>query len=354
MPALSIEHIVNSEEISGILITPCMIPFEMRRDIAICLASHLLSADGHDGNGPDIVKRIVSSKEWAHMKDIVRKSDLMPKLILKTVLTSLFASSGKNDNEDAVSKVMRSSWDHVSLMARTMDIIASLSSVSGFSYSVRDAHRELITNIPRYRNLLERNDDLEQVAEIMKFMGSEMIGHVFHGDLNVKRDVLMIIDTSKSMYGEPDLIAKALALSVTKQMTRHKGNVNVSLFSSGLPFLSLSDGRDMMDMISFAAGNGEQFTGALKLLLERMKQNAISDIDIILVSKGAEVISDPNFTRDWESFRKSRNIRVITAVASGDNARALTELSDHVTIFNDHTIRSKGTEFVKLINALMS
>jgi hypothetical protein len=353
-PTVSLEHIVNSEEISRVLATPCGLPFEARRGTAVCLAEHLLGAGG-DRNVKETsgaVKEIVSSKEWMLMNDVAGKNDLMPKLILRTVLRSLFDSLG--DEDGTVSKAMRSSWNTISSLMRTMDIIASLSPVSGFSYSVREACKELIAHAPRYKNLIERNDDLEQTAETMKFMGSEMIGHVIDGERDVQRKILVVIDTSKSMYGEPDMIARSLTLALTKQMMRHNGNVSVMLFSSGLPILSPSNGKDMMEMISFAAGSGEQFAGALNMLLEKMKQKTLTDTDLILVSKGADIISDPNFTHDWESFRMSSNIKVITAVAGGDSARALTELSDHVAVFNDSTIHNEGKEFVKLIDALMS
>jgi hypothetical protein len=66
------------------------------------------------------------------------------------------------------------------------------------------------------------------------------------------------------------------------------------------------------------------------------------------------VINDPDFTKDWEAYKMNNGVRVITAVAGGDSACGLTELSDHIVIFNDHTIHNKGMEFVKMIGILLS
>jgi uncharacterized protein with von Willebrand factor type A (vWA) domain len=73
---------------------------------------------------------------------------------------------------------------------------------------------------------------------------------------------------------------------------------------------------------------------------------------MILISKGTDVISDPKFTHSWEAYKRNNEIRIITAVTGGEGAGALTELSDHVAILNDGTIRGKGKEFSGLIDML--
>jgi|GEM_PF-3035923 len=346
---VSLDHIVNSDEIRRVLISPNGIPFGTRKDIALCLASHLMDRQCEAPEVmSDTVARVTACEEWTLMRKAVDKNDLMPKLILGTVLRTVFASADGSEISDG----MRASWKRISSFIRTMDIISSIGPEAGFGYSVRDAHSELIAHTKRYENLMERNDDLEWMSHVMRSLGSEMIGHGKKDGHGKRRGILAVIDTSNSMYGEPTLIAKGLMLALAKRMLADRKEVNVLLFSSDLPVLSPSRGRDMMDMISFQTGSGEPFDIALRMLLERMKGRRLSNTDLILVSKGAGIINDPNFTRDWEAYKRNSDVRVITAVAGGSDACGLTELSDEILIFDDASVNGKAGEFARLTDIL--
>ena len=329
MAQAAVNHIISSDGIRRILVIPNKITREVRERIAASLASDLFGIEC-DAHTSDIADTVRSSAEWAQMKNLSEKNDLMPKLILRTVLSELFTD---------VQNALKKSWERISSIVKTMDIVSSLSPNSGFRYSVRDAYIELITD----GCLTDRNDDLRSLAEMKRLMISGAAKRRYG------RNVLMVVDTSNSMYGEPELIAKALILSFT-QMAHHKCDVNVMLHSSDLPVLLPSDGKDMIRFLSFKAGDGEHFGGALKILLEMMRMNDISDTDLILVSKGAGILSNPSFTSDWETYRQNNGIRVITAVAGGNSACALTELSDHVVILSGDTMR---TEFAKLLDCVI-
>jgi len=352
--SVSSKHMVDSDGIRRVLAEPRKIPMSTRRDVAAHLTNSLF------GNKDDIklpndisdaVKAVTGSKEWEQMRDAAGKNDIISKLILRTVLKTLLDSI---DGGSVTSDGMRTSWEKISRSIRTMDILSSLSPVSGFNYSIRDAHSELMDNAKAYGSLMERNDDLEWMAEIMRFMESELLAHGNECADRNNRKVLMVIDTSKSMYGEPEMIAKSLALALTKQMARIGKVTEVLFFPSDLPMLMPSDGRDMIDLISHRSGSETSFTDALQMLMNNMKQGSITDTDMILASKGTGVLNDPDFTRDWEAFKTSNGLRIMTAVTGGSDACALTELSDHVMIFNDATIHSKGMEFARLIDVLAS
>ena len=352
--SVSLKHMVNSNEIRCVLATPRKIPMDIRRDIAMRLISSLFGNESKVELPNDLlnaVNTVAGSDEWAQMKDASVKNDLLPKLILKTVLHSLLDSL---DNGSDVYEGMRRSYDEISSFIRTMDIISSLSPISGFNYSVRDAHSELIDHAEAYDNLMERNDDLEWMSEIMRFMESELLNYERTGRRNNGRKLLIVIDTTKSMYGEPDMIAKSLALAITKQMVRIGKDAEVMFFPSDLPILRPTDGRDMVRLLSHRSASEASFTDALHMLMKKMKHGSIEDTDIILMSKGAGILNDPAFTLDWEAFKIKNGVKVITAVTGGNDACALTELSDHVMIFSDDTIHGKGTEFAKLIDVLSS
>ena len=383
--AVSLDHTVNSEEMRCMLIAPNDLPFNVRRNTLMCLASDLFNRKSpYPKETSDVIKEIIGSDEWEEMRNAAEKSDLLPKFILKTVFSSVFPSMSSQPETCDVSEAMKKSWKKISSHIRTMDIIASLSPGTGFDYSVRDAHSEFMENDTKYENLTERNDDLEQIVKIMRSMGSELISRVkdrrenaqnkeikkrTHGEerkertysektqseektYSKERNIFMVIDTSNSMYGEPEMISKGLVLALTKRFLRNK-DVNVTYFSSGLPVLSPSSGKDMMNLISHRSGSGEQFARALEMLLERMRCGLMHNTDLILLSKGAGVINDPNFTRDWEAYTMKNNIRTITAVPGGCSACGLTELSENVLIFDDTALKNKTGEFAKLVDILL-
>jgi hypothetical protein len=351
--AVSSKHMVSSDDIRRVLIEPRKMPMSTRKDVAMCLISSLFN-NGSSVKLPDdvsdAVNAVTGSKEWARMKDIAGKNDLIPRLIIKTFLRALLDSFDGGNIYDG----MREASDRISSLIRTMDILSSLSPISGFNYSIRDVHSELIAHTGAYGNLTERNDDLERMAEIMRFMESELLTEERKGDGRNGRKVLMVIDTSKSMYGEPEMIAKSLALALTKQMIRSGKETEVLFFPSDLPALTPSDGRDMMDLISHRSVSETSFTDALHMLMKRMKRGSFKDTDVILASKGTGVLNDPGFTRDWETFKISNGMNVTAAVTGGSDACALTELSDSVMIFSDDMIRGKGKEFARLVSELTS
>jgi len=352
--AAALKHTVGSDQIRRILAEPRKMPADLRKDIAMRLISSL--SNNKNANGPpngvsDAVNTVTGSKEWARMKDAAGKNDVVRKLILRTVLKALLDSmDGGND----ISEAMRASWDRISRYIGTMDALSSLCPVSGSDHSIRDAHSELVDHTEAYENLMERNDDLEWMAEIMRFMESELRARERKDLRNNGRNVLMVIDTSKSMYGEPDMIAKSLALAIAKQMIRIGKRTEVLFSPSHLPAVDPSNGRDMIHLISHRYTSETSFTDALRMLMKRMKQGSIAETDIILASKGTGILNDPDFTRDWEAFKTNNGVRVITAVTGGSDACALTELSDHVMIFNDGTIHGKTMEFAGLIDELTS
>ena len=346
--SVSNAHIADSDEIRRVLAVPCTLPFSVRRETALCLASHLSGNAFHKAPGETsgIVGNIVATAEWKRMTEAAEKNDLMPKLILRTVLTELFASLNRGTD---VLDGMKSAWNRVYSLIRTMDSVASL--CPAFD-SLRDAHLELITYPQSYENIIKRNDDAEWIAKIIRSMMSEMIGHDRKELCNGHRKILVVIDTSKSMYGEPEIIAKGLILALTKRMLTDRRDVDVILFSSDLSVLSPSGGKDLMNFISFRSGNGEPFADALNVLLSKMKDNSVNGTDIILVSKGTGILNDHHLTEEWISFKTGRDVNVITAVTGGNDACGLTELSDHIVIFNEDTMSNGAKEFARLIDLL--
>jgi hypothetical protein len=346
--SVSSAHIAGSDMIRRALAAPSALLYEVRMDTALCIASDLIgsvSCKAPDAVS-DAVRKARASPEWTKMADAVHKNDLMPVLITKTILKEIISSF---DNGTDISEGMTSSWNSVRSLIRAMDAVASLCPVFG---SVRDAQLELISNPQNHGNIIGRNDDIGYITKVMRSLGTEMIGHKRKFMHSGKRKISVIVDTSESMYGEPEMTAKGLILALTKRMTTDRRDIDVTLFSSGLPVLSPSRGTDVVNMVSFRSGTGEPFADALKMILSDMKDNSVVNTDLILVSKGTGILNDPKFTDQWQSFKTGGNVNVITAVPGGNDACGLTELSDHIVIFDDESMNSEKKEFARLIDIL--
>ena len=347
----SLRHIVNSDAVRRTVIDTRGYTADVRKDVAAHLAAHLLGRKTNNeipNEASAIVDIMISTKEWPQICGVAEKSDIMMRYVLTMMLRTLFSSVGSDSPKDAATREMKASWERISSFVRTMEIIRSLNPAG--SCALRNAYSELIAHAEKYHGLMERSDDFETVAKIVKFMDSEMRVHAVRDRY---RNILMIIDTSASMYGDPELIAKGLALALTKHTLDPYKKMNVMLFSSDLSALVLSDGKDMMELLSFRGNTEKSFADVLKMLMELMKQRTLTATDVILVSNAKGVINDSVFTKDWETYKLSNNVIVITAVAGGDSAGGLTELSDHIVIFNDNTIYGEEMEFAKLIGLLL-
>ena len=125
------------------------------------------------------------------------------------------------------------------------------------------------------------------------------------------------------------------------------------LCPSDMPSLDLSDGIDLINFLYHRADREECFSAAFDMLIENMKQGMLHDVNIVLISNGYGIINSSKFTLEWEAYRKTNRIRVMTAVTGGDSACGLTELSDEIFIFNDDTIRNRKMEFAKLAEILI-
>jgi hypothetical protein len=196
---VSLKHIVNSHDIRRVLVTPCGLPFNVRRDTMICMASYLSDCkSNHPKETSDIIDEMIASNEWMDMRNVAGRNDLMPKFILKTVFSHVFLLPEGRD----VSRSMKTAWKEISSHMRTMDLIASLNPGTGSDHSVRDAHLELLTNTSKYANLTERDDDLDRIVKTMRSMRSEPIGSARerHGG---ERSVLMAVDLQKACMASP-------------------------------------------------------------------------------------------------------------------------------------------------------
>lgn len=104
--------------------------------------------------------------------------------------------------------------------------------------------------------------------------------------------ILAVIDTSGSMHGLPEQVAKALALEALR--TAHAEKRRCFLYAYSGPGQVLEHELDLspegvgrlLAFLGFSFGGGNDETGVIERVLERLKENDWTKSDVVLVSDG--------------------------------------------------------------------
>jgi len=173
-----------------------------------------------------------------------------------------------------------------------------------------------------------------------------------------KGPVVMLVDTSGSMYGEPELIAKAVSLTVARRMIPEKRDVKVILFSTQTTEISLTSkekmGKEFLNFLSYTFGGGTDFNIALREGVRALREREWQGADLLFVSDGHSIVSDPVITAEWGLLKDMNNARVFSIIVNNDDAGGLEELSDSVHIMNSETIWEKGGDYAGLFMDISS
>lgn len=150
--------------------------------------------------------------------------------------------------------------------------------------------------------------------------------------------MIICLDTSGSMAGNPETIAKALALECLSVAAQEKRGCYVYLFGSQdeVKELELSPDEQGLDrligFLSMSFGGGTDAEGPLEMALERCKSEAWRDADILLVSDGAFPSSSRLSSRIKR--RKQSHSLSVHGVLIGSGSSAMEKLCDPLHRFD--------------------
>ncbi|WP_417533676.1 VWA domain-containing protein [Marinobacterium stanieri] len=150
--------------------------------------------------------------------------------------------------------------------------------------------------------------------------------------------MIICLDTSGSMAGNPETIAKALALECLSVAAQEKRGCYVYLFGSRdeVKELELSPDEQGLDrligFLSMSFGGGTDAEGPLEMALERCKSEAWRDADILLVSDGAFPSSSRLSSRIKR--RKQSHSLSVHGVLIGSGSSAMEKLCDPLHRFD--------------------
>jgi uncharacterized protein with von Willebrand factor type A (vWA) domain len=154
--------------------------------------------------------------------------------------------------------------------------------------------------------------------------------------------VIACIDTSASMEGESELLAKAVVLSVTRRILPEGRVLHLLLFGGPHECLEirLRRGRGGLEgllvFLEQAFHGGTDFDGPLIRALELLEERDLQRADILIVTDGLGRVA-PTVVDDVQAARESRGVRVYAVLVGRKDARGVTPVADEVQVIGGDT-----------------
>lgn len=168
---------------------------------------------------------------------------------------------------------------------------------------------------------------------------------------------VMLIDTSGSMEGQPELYAKAFGCALALRMAQEHRALHIILFSGTNEQISftLHPGagyiQDIIDFCAFSFGGWTDFDAALIKAIPRFSEPEFSAADLVMITDGGDSISTQTIKNIHRL--KTRSLIRIWGIIIGNNDSNLGEIADAcIHISRNGTWDSTQTS--KMMDALCS
>ena len=140
--------------------------------------------------------------------------------------------------------------------------------------SKKYVENKLLTFQYRSQNISTSNTKKEEVSTI--------------ADSDEKGPIIINIDTSGSMFGAPERIAKALALAILEIALKQKRRAYLISFSTGIKTLEMTGMEEnighMIDFLRMSFHGGTDIQPALKETLKMLEEERFEKADVLIIS----------------------------------------------------------------------
>jgi len=144
--------------------------------------------------------------------------------------------------------------------------------------------------------------------------------------------VVICIDTSGSMQGLPENIAKAVSLAIAKEANSQSRSVHMILFGSRNETRELTFNKSenainsLLELLNLSFGGGTDFDSALRTAITRLKDEEFKLADILFVTDGFGVVDD--LKDEIKSIKDTQGTRIFTLLIESDGTDELQTISD--------------------------
>lgn len=155
--------------------------------------------------------------------------------------------------------------------------------------------------------------------------------------------IIICLDTSGSMHGEPEHIAKAAVLEALKIAHREQRPCHLFAFSGPQEItchkLDLRRGglTELLKFLQFSFHGGTDLPRAMNLALEKQAEEGWEKADILLVTDGRFPV-DKSTLKEIERYKNIRNLRVFGILTGNWQHNALQVFCDDVLRIRDQAV----------------
>lgn len=150
-----------------------------------------------------------------------------------------------------------------------------------------------------------------------------------------KGPVVALVDTSGSMQGFPEFIAKSIILATSKIMRMQERSVKVVLFSGpgNTHEIELHFQRklpaEFLSFLQTTFGGGTDFNTALKSGLTSVREPEFIGADLLFITDGISELSNREVLSSWKKFKRKQESRVYAFIIGSTDEGGLSEISDY-------------------------
>lgn len=318
-------------------------------------------------------------------------------------------------------QILRPLADNIASFLPHLETIEFLSAIfpgRGMDYSISPVHSKYLQNLEKYAAIVQKNEDLKKMVDLfgrieleyglkkisispsgktemhsvtlssdiarMLPMEASKLHHPtlrkkFYADLTEGRllsyqlrgkhwadgtpkkrkrgPVVAMVDTSGSMHGAPETLAKAIILAIAKRMVRDKRDVKVILFSGPGSHVEIEltsrkkMAEEFLRFIQQRFGGGTDFDTAIRHGIDSLSEPEFQGADLLFVTDGLGAVTDQTLLNRWTEFKETYDARIFSCIVGNDNAGGLDEISDNIYFLsgNRWSASSSPAKMIKLI-----
>lgn len=165
-----------------------------------------------------------------------------------------------------------------------------------------------------------------------------------------KGPIIVCVDTSGSMQGTPENIAKALTLVLTSQAVSQKRDCLLINFSTGIETMELTKGmgfKKLLDFLQKSFGGGTDVAPAFEYALKKMTDEKFEKADLLVVSDFMMGELDKNIKDEIKMMKAKKNRFFSLCVGSNSAIGNLENIFDGEWIYNPRDMNIAVLKTVK-------
>ncbi len=185
-----------------------------------------------------------------------------------------------------------------------------------------------------FKKFLEKKlQTFEYQARILSYREEEFQDKRQKEKEEPKGPFIICVDTSGSMHGTPEMVAKTLSLAILKLAIRDNRKCYLISFSTGIETLNLTDLKNSLaktiDFLSMSFHGGTDATPAMKEALRMLQTEDYKKADVIMVSDFIMPAFDPITQEQIKSAKENKTKFHSLVIGNSQNPQAINEFDNN-------------------------